>query len=56
MTFPLRQLQYLCVLAETGSYHTAARKLYITQPPSALPSKSWRSPWGFPCSCGTAGR
>ncbi len=39
MVLNLRQLQYLCTLAETGSYHTAARKLYITQPTLSIAVK-----------------
>ena len=48
MTFPLRQLQYLCVLAETGSYHTAARKLYITQPTLSIAIKKLEESLGVP--------
>lgn len=39
MILNLRQLQYLCTLAETGSYHAAARKLYITQPTLSIAVK-----------------
>ncbi len=39
MVLQLRQLLYLCTLADTGSYHTAARKLFITQPTLSIAIK-----------------
>lgn len=45
----LKQLQYLCVLAETGNYHSAAQKLYVTQPALSMAIKTWKPLWVPPC-------
>ncbi len=48
MGFQFRQLKYLCTLAETGNYHTAAEKLYVTQPTLSLAIKKLESTLGSP--------
>lgn len=44
----LKQLQYLCVLAETGNYHSAAQKLYVTQPALSMAIKNLETSLGTP--------
>ncbi|WP_289051505.1 LysR family transcriptional regulator [Acidaminococcus timonensis] len=39
MNLSLKQLQYLCTLAETRNYHLAAKKLYMTQPALSMAIK-----------------
>jgi len=46
MAFQLRQLNYLCVLADTGNYHAAAEKLFVTQPTLSLAIKKLESSLG----------
>ena len=38
----LRQLEYFREIANTGSINEAARKLNMSQPPSAIRSGSWK--------------
>lgn len=55
MAFQFRQLKYLCTLAETGNYHTAAERLYITQPTLSLAIKKLEASLGHPLFLRRAG-
>jgi DNA-binding transcriptional LysR family regulator len=48
MVLNLRQLLYLTTLAETGSYHKASQKLYISQPTLSISIKKLEDRLGFP--------
>lgn len=45
-TLNLKQLYYLCVLARTGNYHSAAQELYVTQPALSMAIKNLETSLG----------
>lgn len=48
MNLSLKQLQYLCTLADTQNYHTAAQQLYLTQPALSMAIKNLEKALGAP--------
>lgn len=39
MNLSFRQMEYICAIADTGSYCAAAKKLYVTQPTLSIAVK-----------------
>lgn len=46
MNLNFKQLRYLCALADTGNYHTAAQKLFVTQPTLSIAIKNLEASLG----------
>lgn len=46
MSLNFKQLRYLCALADTGNYHTAAQKLFVTQPTLSIAIKNLETSLG----------
>lgn len=46
MNLSFRQMEYICAIADTGSYCAAAKKLYVTQPTLSIAVKKYRKKSG----------
>ncbi len=46
MNLNFKQLRYLCALADTGNYHAAAQKLFVTQPTLSIAIKNLETSLG----------
>lgn len=48
MNLSFRQMEYICAIADTGSYCAAAKKLYVTQPTLSIAVKNIEKSLGTP--------